>query len=267
MQYALWPGRPLGTPGPAQKAAQVKRGYLTSVTALPLAMTLFQFASAQVAGQAPAASGAKAAAPKAAPARRTSWGAPDLPGIWGKAEDVSLQRPARYANKEFFTDAERAELDKRIVGILGRDASENRRKRGTEQDVGGAYNAAIFTTHLRVGRRTSLVVDPPDGRIPPITPEAQKRRDVVRAFQLALLQPTNTCKDKLRGCAGGQYGPPSPRRAETPPVYMSGFNRSDGPEDRSLSERCLGFGLPDFGSNILPFFPRIVQSAGTVSIF
>jgi hypothetical protein len=201
------------------------------------------------------------------PSSKTAWGEPDLQGIWGKDSDTPLQRPAKYANREFFTDQERAALDKQIEGILGREASEGRRDRGSERDVGGAYNAAVFTTHLRTGRRTSLIVDPPDGRIPPLTAEAQKQRATLRAFQLALLQPTDTCKNAQRGCAGGSFGPPSPRRLETPPVYLTGnaggvINRADNPEDRSLAERCMGASLPDFGG-----FRRIVQAPGQITVF
>ena len=210
---------------------------------------------------------------RAGPAPKTPWGEPDLQGIWTNNYEIPLQRPARYANKEFLTDEERAELDQKRTSIIDRQANETRRTRGTEQDVSGAYNQAIFVTHKHVGRRTSLIVDPPDGRIPPLTPEAQKRRDAIRAFQLALLQATDTCKNKLPGCAGGKYGAPSPRRAEAPPYYVAtgamgggSINRADGPEDRTLGERCMGAILPDFGG-LAGFFPQIVQSPGTLSIF
>src|SRR5262245_28787634 len=148
-----------------------------------------------------------------AQASGTAWGEPNLQGLWTYDYEVPLQRPARYANREFFTDEERAELDKLRSGAISRESDESRRKRGSEQDVGGAYNAEIYTTHKHMGRRTSLVVDPPDGKIPPLTPEAQKKRAALREFQLALLQATNVCKNNLAGCAGGKYGPPSPRRA------------------------------------------------------
>ena len=110
-------------------------------------------------------------------------------------------------------------------------------------------------------------MDPPDGKIPSLTPEAQRRRDAIREYQLALLQATDTCKNNLPDCAGGQYEPPSPRRAESPPHYLtSAVNRADGPEDRSLGERCMSARLPDFGG-AAGFFLQIVQSPGTVSIF
>ena len=90
----------------------------------------------------------------------------------------------------------------------------------------------------------------------------------MREFELALLQATDTCKNKLPGCEGGKYGPPSPRRVEAPPYYISGgaINRSDGPEDRGLSERCMSAILPDLGG-AAGFFPQIVRSPRTVSIF
>src|SRR6185295_15927316 len=100
-------------------------------------------------------------------------------------------------------------------------------------DVAGAYNA-VFMSVKPTGRRTSLVVDPPDGRIPPMTPELQKSNAAEREYRLALLQATATCKNQDPACRGGKYGPPSPRRAEPPPRYSTGnINRADNPEDRS----------------------------------
>src|SRR5262249_42940102 len=98
----------------------------------------------------------------------TVWGEPDLQGIWTRDSDEPLQRPASYKGRAVLTDEERAELDRKIADIVGREADESRRPRGTEQDVSGGYNASVFTSHLRVGRRTSMIVDPPDGRIPPL---------------------------------------------------------------------------------------------------
>ena len=207
---------------------------------------------------------------KAGPAPKTPWGEPDLQGIWSRDVDIPLERPAKYADQEFFSDAERAELDRQIADIISRDSTESRRDRGTERDVNTEFSQAPFTVHLPVGARTSLIVDPPNGRIPQLTPEARKARETLRAFQLALLQPTAACKEKHPGCAGGQYGPVSPRRNETPPSYVggtgAGINRANGPEDRGLGERCLGGAIPDFG-NFVGGFSRIVQAPGAVSIF
>src|SRR5262245_7471872 len=109
---------------------------------------------------------------------KTSWGEPDLGGTWTSESETPLQRPARYASKEFFTDEERAELDKRRAEMIYKDSRQH--ARGSEQDVGGAYSTAIFISHKRAGRRTSLIVDPPDGRIPSLTQEAKKRGDAIR---------------------------------------------------------------------------------------
>ena len=137
---------------------------------------------------------------KTAPALKTPWDEPDLQGIWSRDADIPLQRPARYGDREFLTDAERAELDRRIADIVSRDSTETRRVRGTERDVNAEFVQAPFTMHLPVGRRTSLIIDPPNGRMPPLTPEAQKARAILRDFQLALLQPTSACKEQLPGC-------------------------------------------------------------------
>src|SRR5713101_6611513 len=218
------------------------------VAALTMAVVLvLKFARAPVSAQ----TGQPQAASKAGPAPVTLWGEPDLQGIWTRDSDEPLQRPAKYADKESLTDEERVALDNQISAIVGREAAESRRRRGTEQDVGGAYNAAIFTSHLRTGRRTSMIIDPPDGRIPAITAEEQKKRNELREYSLALLQATDVCKNKLPACAGGKYGPPSPRRAETPPYYImnavvgsggGAISRSDGPEDRGHGERCMAAG-------------------------
>jgi hypothetical protein len=83
--------------------------------------------------QAPAAPATTAAA-----APRTPWGEPDLQGIWTDESDTPLQRLAKYAAQEFFTEAQRAELDRARAALLARDG---RAARGTETDVTGAYNS------------------------------------------------------------------------------------------------------------------------------
>src|SRR5262249_13886579 len=203
-----------------------------------------------------------------AAALKTPWGEPDLQGIWTDETETPLQRPAKYASQEFFTAAQRAELDEARAALTGKD---KRAERGTELDVSGSYND-VFKSHRRTGARTSRIVDPPDGRIPPLTPEAQKFNAMEREFRLALLQSTDTCKIKYLTCAGGKYDPtPSPRRAGPPPRYIAtvlGFiNRHDGPEDGTLTERCLTGGLPEFGSSYSNSFRRIVQTPGGISMF
>jgi hypothetical protein len=198
------------------------------------------------------------------PALKTPWGEPDLQGIWTDETDTLLQRPAKYADQEFFTEAQRAELDRARSEVLGRDS---RAQRGTELDLAGAYNSA-FVSWKRVGARTSLIVDPPNGRIPPLTSGAQKIAAAEREYHLALLQATDACKTRAPICSGGKYDPtPSPRREEAPPRYNTGgMNRNDGPEDSSLAERCLTGGLPQFGGGV-GSFRRIVQTPGGIAIF
>ncbi len=240
------------------------------VVALTMAVVLLPVAGTSA--QAPASRVPVAADSRSVdPLARTPWGVPDLQGIWGSEQQIPLQRPERFANQEFFTDAERAALDSERLGSA-RLGDRRFVKPGSVQDVAGAYNT-VFTTTRHTGRRTSLIVDPPNGRLPPLTPEAEQRRDAIQAFELALLQATEVCKNKMPQCEGGTYGPPSPRRSEPGPYYwgstvgIGARNRTDGPEDRGLSERCLAFGLPSFGSSVLPFFPRFVQSLGVVSIY
>src|SRR3984893_14438151 len=206
--------------------------------------------------QAPAASGAALKTPPL----KTAWGEPDLQGIWTDEFDTPLQRPAKYASQEVFTEAQRAELDQTRSGILNR--------RATERDANNGYNGAVFFSTKRTGARTSKIVDPPNGRIPPPTPEAAKTAAAEREFRLALVQSTDTCKKGLAVCAGWKYDPAtSPRRAEPPPRYITArMNRNDGPEDSSLGERCLTGGLPEFGG-ATGSFRRIVQTPGGISMF
>jgi hypothetical protein len=162
--------------------------------------------------QAPTGSAPAAAPATAAAALKTPWGEPDLQGIWTAEDDVPFQRLPKYANQEFFTEQQRAEIDQARSQMLAR---ERRAERGTQRDVSGSYNN-IFVSVKRVGARTSLVVNPPNGRIPPLTPEAQKTAAAEREFRLALLQSTETCKNEEAACRGGKYDPkPSPRFADS----------------------------------------------------
>jgi hypothetical protein len=199
----------------------------------------------------------------------TPWGEPDLQGIWTDETDTPLQRSPRFADQEFFTDVQRAELDRQRSAMQGR---ERRAERGTVADVAGAYND-VFTPKKRTGLRTSRIVDPPNGRLPPLTPEAQKSAAAERDFRLALLQATETCKNKESPCSGGRYDPnPSPRFAEPPPRYNTAtINRYDNPEDASLAVRCLMGGVPEIGTlgaiADRISFRRIVQTPGGISMF
>jgi hypothetical protein len=199
----------------------------------------------------------------------TPWGDPDLQGIWTAEFDTPIQRSAKFANQEFFTAIQREELDKqRAAHYVDGDS---RRLRGTVNDVNGTDNITVFLSIKRTGARTALIVDPPNGRIPPLTPEAQRAVAADQEFRLALLQSTDACQNRQPACAGGDYDPtPSPRFAESPPRYHTGnavrINRNDGPEDNAAQDRCLPSGLPEFGS-FVGSFRRIVQTPGGISMF
>jgi len=138
-------------------------------------------------------------------APRLAWGHPDLQAVWSTATITPLERPAELAGKEFFTKEEAAEYERRTLERTNRD----RRDGGADADVARAYNDFWWDSGTRVvpTRRTSLIIDPPDGRVPPLTPEAQKRQaDLAEA-----------------------------RKARGP---------ADNPEDRNLWERCLTRGMP-----------------------
>jgi hypothetical protein len=232
----------------------MRRRLLQSLAVLAVMVVLVLLLKLSGAGPAP---GNRTTA-GASGAPKTAWGNPDLQGIWLDEFDTPLERPAKYATKEFFTDEERAAQDKERSSNLGRNV---RAETGTRQDVAGAYNA-VFTSAKPTGRRTSLVVDPPNGRIPQLTPRAQELNRLDREFRLALLQNTDTCKNKMTACTGWKYGPPSPRRNEMPPFYNTQrMNRHDGPEDHSMADRCMAGGEPDFGG-----FRRIVQGPDSIAI-
>jgi hypothetical protein len=226
-------------------------GVLGAAAVIAVVGGLLKITVVPVAGQAATSSAAL----------KTAWGEPDLQGIWNQENNTPLQRNPKYANREFFTDAERAEFNRQRAAVSGRD---RRADVGTEKDVAGAYNS-VFTSIRFAGRRTSLITDPADGRIPATTAEFQRKAAIERDYRLALLQATDTCKNKNRGnaCANWTYGPPSPKWEEVTPFYNTGrLNRHDGPEDGSLGDRCMSGVNPDFGG-----FKRIVQSAGAVTMF
>jgi hypothetical protein len=235
---------------------------LMAVAATIAALTVaFAVETRPIAGQAPAATVPAAALD----AIKTTWGDPDLQGIWSVEQLVPLERPAGVT-KAFYTPEEVKALDdqRSQKSVFGNHV---RAERGTEADVAGAYDA-VFTSQRPTAMRTSMVTDPPNGRIPSLTPEAQQRQAAFREYQRALIQSTDVCKKGLAGCT---YGPPSPRRAELPPAYPSAgvgpINRADGPEDRGLSERCLGGGLPDFRGGFTGIHRRIVQTPGAIAVF
>jgi hypothetical protein len=104
----------------------------------------------------------------------TVGGQPDLQGVWAMNTLTPLERPAEFAGKAFLTEPEAAEYAQRTLEQLNSD----RRDGGQEADLRRNYNEFWRDRGSSVvaSRRTSLIVDPPDGRIPPFTPEGRKRR-------------------------------------------------------------------------------------------
>ncbi len=135
---------------------------------------------------------------------RTADGRPDLQGIWTNATITPIERPAVFAGKLTVSDEEAAKFEKQNNDNLYTD----RRSSNAEQDRDHAYNSLFFDRGTELARvdglkRSSLIIDPADGKVPPLTPEAQKRNS-----------------QRLRG-----------------------LQRFDRPQDRPLGERCLlGFG-------------------------
>jgi hypothetical protein len=159
---------------------------------------------------------------------RTPWGDPDLQGVWSNQTPIPLERPAALANKPFFTREEAAEFEKTALPRLLKQLA------GSLPTSGEFNEVWLETQHGRIGpsRRTSLIIDPPDGLIP-YTPDGKKRWDAV---------PTN--ERELRGQPNG----------------------TDSVHDRTQVERCITTG------NLLtpnPFYNnyhQIFQAPGYVVI-
>jgi len=161
-------------------------------------------------------------------AARTPDGQPDLQGVWDAASMTPLERSLDLGNKEFYTPQEMAAYEKKRAQDLNRD----RRDGSADADLGRAYNEAWFDrgAHLASDRRTSRLIDPPNGRFPAMTPTA-----------------------------GTKYGDVHSWLAQ---------HANDGPETRPLPYRCLIFsqsGPPFLPGNYNNYY-QIVQSPGMVAI-
>ncbi len=219
------------------------RRYRLPISALMGTLALVSLAAVSLRGQkppssaksTPAKSAATAKAAKAATPARTAWGDPNLQGVWFVTADVPLERSAANANKEFLTAAEIAASDAK----KGLSPGRNARSGNTTQDVNGAYNA-VFNSVLKTGRRTSMIVDPPDGHIPPLV--------------------------------AGSQAPEGRRGAEG----AGGAGAADNPETAgqipggSSMVRCLGVAMPFLPLNTLfgqGTVMQVVQSPKSIGIY
>jgi len=150
-----------------------------------VALAILSIAPAAVA-QAQTSSSAPSRNEKAWIAHRAAGNHPDLQGFWSNATLTPFERPRDLAGKEFFTEVEAAAFEQRTREAADRD----RRLSNPQADVNQAYNEAWFDRGTTVfpTRRTSIVVDPPDGRVPPLTPQAQ--RDAADRAQVQRRDPT-----------------------------------------------------------------------------
>ena len=172
-------------------------------------------------------------------APRNAFGQPDLSGIWMNNSATPLERPDQLAGRTTLSDEELAELTRKIAefrdaeqagDLLGDRLVQQALGNPEFQDfdvVTGNYNA-FWLVERHLDNRTSLIVDPPDGRIPALTEAAAARAAERRAY-----------------------------RAEHP---------SDGPEDRTLGDRCLHFDAPRMGAGYNSYF-QLAQTPTHVAIF
>jgi hypothetical protein len=212
----------------------MRRRYLVSLVALGSA-AVASLAVVTLTGQTPVSTSKSATAKSTASVPRTPWGTPDLQGTWFVLYDVPLERSAANKDKPFLTDAEVAAANKAKETSPGR----NLRSSGA-QDVSGAYNA-VFNSVLKAGKRTSLVIDPPDGRIPPLVAGAQPEG---------------------RGGRGG--GPPAGG------LGLGVGPVNDNPETVAQSPRCLGVPMPFLPLNTLfaqGTVMQVVQSPKSMGIY
>src|ERR1700677_4719944 len=170
---------------------------------------------------------------------RTLDGHPDLQGFWSNNNATPLERPKELAGRANLTNDELAAMKKKAhelfsgngdaafgdsvyLTVLGNVLGTKAGFKSTDGETGDY--SSVWTVERDWENRTSLITDPPDGRLPAMTPEAQKRREVARA---AMRRPAN------------------------------------GPADRSLSERCITYGSPQLTAGYQSYY-QIVQTPKSV---
>lgn len=179
---------------------------------------------------------------------RTLDGKPDLQGVWSHDVATPLQRPAALAGRATLTDEEVTAMKAAVAEVLaeGGDAAFGdsvyevalERIKGFKSADPGTGNYNQFWMGDRwFDNRTSLIIDPPDGRMPPSTAEARERSAARRAAAIAA------------GAAVSENG----ERVEGGGLGYSSY------EDRTLSERCITWGVPQLLANYNSYY-QIVQT-------
>jgi len=175
-------------------------------------------------------------------APRTVDGHPDLQGVWANNSATPLERPKELAGRPFLTEQEVAALKKKAGELFDNGNSDaafgdsvfesalanvKGAKSGFKSIDGGTGDySSVWTVARDWDNRTSLITDPSDGRLPPVTPQAEQKQRAAAA---------------ARG------------------------NRPSGPEDRSLQERCITYGSPQLVAGYQSYY-QIVQASNSVAI-
>ncbi len=147
---------------------------------------------------------------------RTTWGQPDLQGLWDFRSLTPMERPRELGEQEVFTSEQAAEFSKDEIGRRSRDSDTSDRAASAAQGNIIPYNDFWFDEGTSVTtERTSLIVDPPDGRMPALTPEGQQRADARQEYRRE--HPADSWTDLSTGVRcimGFNAGPPT-----TPSAY------------------------------------------------
>ena len=148
---------------------------LTSAGSLVAVIVTVWLAGVVVAGQAPSETTTFTVPTSSYTPPRTPWGDPDLQGVWDNHSNVRMERPANVAGRTTYTDAEMAERDpanSTNEPLCNQNDERCANATVAQLDRLRAYNSFWTPRDYVYDNRTSLIEDPPDGRIPPLTPEA-----------------------------------------------------------------------------------------------